>query len=625
MSRPKPKETPRHAPDVSDIFGTVDFALKRHISPHGRVTAVSMMKDEGPYVLEWVAHHLGLGFTDLVVYTNDCSDGTDEMLTRLEELGLAHHRRNTIPEGKKPQPSALKCAQDEPVVCNSDWVMVFDADEFLCVKYGDGTLDDLIDGAHDAGANGIVITWRIFGSNGVQEWSRAPVTEQYLSAAPQTWNKGWGVKTLFKFDPGYWRLGIHRPKIKNKHLETDFPETVHWLNGSGREMETYFKFRGWRSIVRTVGYDWAQVNHYAVKSMDSYAIRKLRGNVNNKKDKYDADYWALQDRNETEDRSALRHRVRRQEILEMLLTDPVLAQLHDCAVSGVERQLAEIKQTPAYDALLDSLKAASTVPITQVVAKPPKPRDSAKIAAQMSEIERKQVQAASDARGSGDQNAHLYVTGRIDLTEPTTAPMFANQDIQLPADARVFSATALRAIEAGKFERNHARCLPDLMNAQDRYLEIGAGVGFLGAILAKRFPHMQITIQEERYPFIVAAARIWKTNGITHPNHRRLLNEPLFRPDDGQHVSSGLTQLIGQTRATILYVNDPRMSAQMIEAALKAQKHQVPERVIVGARAFAGQCDEGGCCDRLADLGYAPATDPPLDAALTLFRRDDTT
>ena len=90
-----------------DIFGTVPFSLKQHVSPHGRVTAVSMMKDEGPFVLEWVAHHLAIGFTDLVVYTNDCSDGTEDMLIRLEELGLVHHRRNDIPEGVRPQPVAI--------------------------------------------------------------------------------------------------------------------------------------------------------------------------------------------------------------------------------------------------------------------------------------------------------------------------------------------------------------------------------------------------------------------------------------------------------------------------------------------------------------------------------------
>jgi hypothetical protein len=96
---------------ASDLWGTAPFDVKRHVSPHGQVTAVSMMKDEGPFVIERVAHHLAIGFTDLVVYTNDCSDGTDDMLVRLEELGLCHHRRNVIPQGIRPQPSALNYAQ----------------------------------------------------------------------------------------------------------------------------------------------------------------------------------------------------------------------------------------------------------------------------------------------------------------------------------------------------------------------------------------------------------------------------------------------------------------------------------------------------------------------------------
>ncbi|MFZ1346925.1 MAG: glycosyltransferase family 2 protein, partial [Tabrizicola sp.] len=38
------------------------------------------MKDEGPTVVEWVAHHLAVGFTEVMVYTNDCTDGTDDLL-----------------------------------------------------------------------------------------------------------------------------------------------------------------------------------------------------------------------------------------------------------------------------------------------------------------------------------------------------------------------------------------------------------------------------------------------------------------------------------------------------------------------------------------------------------------
>ena len=46
---------------------------------------ISTMKDEAPYILEWIAHHRGIGFTDFLIYTNDCSDGTDLLLDRLAQ------------------------------------------------------------------------------------------------------------------------------------------------------------------------------------------------------------------------------------------------------------------------------------------------------------------------------------------------------------------------------------------------------------------------------------------------------------------------------------------------------------------------------------------------------------
>lgn len=612
-------------PVVSDTFGTVDFALKRHVSPHGRVTAVSMMKDEGPFVLEWIAHHLAVGFTDLLVYTNDCTDGTDDMLIRLERLGLAHHRRNDIPEGMRPQPSALKYAQAEPVAQNSDWLLVFDADEFLAIRHGDGTVDGMISSAQQVGANGIVITWRVFGSGGVHQWSRAPVSEQYLYAAPAMWNKGWGVKTLFRFDPDYWNLGIHRPKIKNKHLKTEFPDTVKWLNGSGRPMEDYFKFRGWRSIVRTVGYDWAQMNHYAVKSIDAYAIRKFRGNVNFKKDKYNSDYWALQDRNEVFDDTILRHAERRAAIFETLLSDPVLNRLHFAALERAEARLAEFKATPAYQELVDGLKAASNVPITQVEAKPPQARDPARIAELMSEVEkqrdkRPKSERRNKAHADWGDAGDLYVKGHIHLANDPPMEVFDNRGIRIPADPRIFTPVALQLIANGKFERNSARRLPKMLSPGSSYLEIGAGVGFLPAIIAREQPGVRVTAQEESFALARTAARIWQDNGLAQGPMLTLSDAPLFDPEDSQHQASGLARLIRRTKCNMLCVNDPRIDAEMLAGALDGLAEALPFAIILGARALAGQMQQSRASEVLAGLGFARSEENPLSSALLMQR-----
>jgi len=567
---------------AADGFGTVPFALKRHFSPHGQVTAVSMMKDEGPYVIEWVAHHLAVGFTDLVVYTNDCSDGTDDILIRLETLGLAHHRRNVIPDGLRPQPSALNHAQDEPVVQQSDWVMVFDADEFVSIRYGDGTLDDLIAAARVQEANGIVVTWRIFGSGGVVDWSRRPVTEQYLMAAPASWNKGWGVKTLFTYDPDYWKLGIHRPKIKNRHIDTAFPDTVKWLNGSGRLMEDYFKFRGWRSITRTVGHDWVQLNHYAVKSVDSYAIRKMRGNVNNKKDKYNSDYWALQDRNEDRDDTMLRYTVKRNEIIGLLLSDPELSRLHATAVDRAEARLAALRSTRAYSDLVADLARASAVPIAEIVARPPQPRDKEKIAALMSDVEKRLVSKARAARKAAPREPPETVptgnfrTGALDPTLPWTGEWVDNQGVSLPLDPRLFSEPALRAIARGKFDRGLSRRLPQVMDQGTLVLDVGAGIGFLGLLLTTQRPDLRIVMHEADSGLRDRMAAILMANNRSLDDRLRLIDGPPM-PD----LTASLRALLAAYRPGALCLADPRVTPDVLANSLD---DPVPRQVFLYGR-----------------------------------------
>ena len=543
--------------------------LKKNTSKHGRITAVSMMKDEAPYLLEWFAHHMAVGFTDILVYTNDCSDGTDSMLMRLEELGLGYHRRNVIAEGIKPQPSALKHAQAEPIVQDSDWVLVFDADEFLVVKYGDGTLTDLISAAGEA--DGIVITWRSFGSANVVDWSRKPVTEQYQYAAPELWNKGWGVKTLFKFKPDHWKLGIHRPKMKRKALETDYPDSIHWLNGSGLPMEDYFKYRGWRSIRRTVGYDWVQMNHYAVKSIDAYALRKLRGNVNNKADKYNADYWSLQDRNEVHEPSVLRHAEKRDAILKELLKDEVLSRLHYAALERVEVKLDEIRQTEAYQTLKAGLLEASKVPIHAVAAKPPKARDPAKIAALMSGLEkresdrpkseRRSKQPSKIAQMGGDD---VYVSGKIDLSSDVRFEQVANHDIMLPADPRVFSPNALDQVTKGKFERRDARYILHYISSGDRLLNVGSGLCFIPVFIAKNMPDVTVMAQEERGILAKLGHSIAATNGVADSERLKIVDGPLFFATDAEDFASGLMAYISDFNPSVIRFCTPLITPEII-------------------------------------------------------------
>ncbi|MHC0054956.1 glycosyltransferase family 2 protein [Actibacterium sp. D379-3] len=332
-----------------------------------RYTILSMMKDEGHSLVEWLAYHRHLGFDNICVYTNNCTDGTDEMLIRLEEMGYCRHFENVVPDDKKPQPHALQLASKNDAVLDSDWILTMDADEFLSIKVGDGKIDDLA-AALPADTDAVAITWRFFGSSEITDWNPGLVTEHYTRAAPDDFKKGWGVKTLFR-PYGDLKLGIHRPHIRKAKQQPEKLQKLmeqKWVNGSGVAMPTDFNLSGWRSTKPTLGYDLVEMNHYAVKSYEAYLLRRMRGNVNKKADKYNAAYFAIFDRNEIDAPHAARHAEAVKRIMAEMLADPKLRALQDKAHDFHAAQVARLRATGEYDEWLTSLKEASQTPIDKL-------------------------------------------------------------------------------------------------------------------------------------------------------------------------------------------------------------------------------------------------------------------
>jgi hypothetical protein len=80
-----------------------------------RILAVTTLRNEAPFIVEWVAHMRAIGVTDLLVYTNDCDDGTDALLAVLANHGILHHIIQDVPQGVSPQWQALKAAWWHPL------------------------------------------------------------------------------------------------------------------------------------------------------------------------------------------------------------------------------------------------------------------------------------------------------------------------------------------------------------------------------------------------------------------------------------------------------------------------------------------------------------------------------
>ncbi|MEO1638330.1 MAG: glycosyltransferase family 2 protein [Pseudomonadota bacterium] len=309
---------------------------------------VSTMKDEGPFILEWVAHYQSLGFDHFLIATNDCSDGTDAIIKRLEALGIATHLDNPGPWPKGPQAAAYDLAMAHPKYSDAEWIMVCDADEFLDVRVGDHTIDALFTARPKA--NAFAFCWLLFGHSGIVEFQDHLITAQMTRCThPQMIypHQARGLKTLFRNNGVYRIASTHRPKRPYPNRAKE----LRWVDGDGGPMPG-FNYQGWAFWQTGQGYGdaLARMNHYAVRSIESYLMKRARGDVNttsyhDKLEETGQAYWQLHCWNLQENTNLAERADKLEAFRDRLLSDKELSDLHLAAVSFHMERIRNINET----------------------------------------------------------------------------------------------------------------------------------------------------------------------------------------------------------------------------------------------------------------------------------------
>lgn len=326
------------------------------------------MRNEAAFLLEWLAHHRAVGFTDFLVFSNDCQDGTDTMLDRLDAMGLVTHVRNDGPYAKGGiQFTALKAAADMAPVQQADWILPLDVDEFVNIHTGDHTLPALLAALPDATA--ITLTWRLFGNAGAIRYEDRPVTQTFTRAAPNVLYWPWRAsmfKTLYRNDGTYAKLGVHRPRSPNK----DRLENARWFDGEGRALDRKFATNRIFSPYGRPNHALVQLNHYPLGAMETYVLKADRGRAVHSDHMLDLDYWVERNFSTDDDRTVQRLAPQMQAELDRLKADPQLSDLHQQAVTWRKSRFETLLKREPFRALFGRLlMTPPTRPVSQRAAR----------------------------------------------------------------------------------------------------------------------------------------------------------------------------------------------------------------------------------------------------------------
>lgn len=109
--------------------------------------AILRVKNEGPYLLDWISYYISIGFNNIIIISNDTTDGSKRLLKALARENIIIYRditRMPFKEGESIGSRSIRYARKYALSNDLDWAIVVDADEYLFLKRH-ATIEEFID------------------------------------------------------------------------------------------------------------------------------------------------------------------------------------------------------------------------------------------------------------------------------------------------------------------------------------------------------------------------------------------------------------------------------------------------------------------------------------------------
>jgi len=222
----------------------------------------AIFKNEDAYVLEWLAFHKIVGFSQFLIADNGSTDLTRQILSILQKYEPITLVDYPDQPDVRPQLGAYNLLT-KMCPADIDAIAFIDADEFITPMDGaQSVVPKLTELFSGPGVGGLALNWACFGSAGQRFWEEGLVIERFLR------------RSLAKFPVNQHYKAVVRPANVD-HWATPH----HAVLKSGRYVDVLgndLVCRDGRqdSLSKNVVWSNIRINHYVVKSFEEFVLRK---------------------------------------------------------------------------------------------------------------------------------------------------------------------------------------------------------------------------------------------------------------------------------------------------------------------------------------------------------------
>ncbi len=246
---------------------------KRHFENEVAIGAI--MKDEGPYLKEWLDFHILVGITKFYLYDNGSTDNTRDILKPYIERGIVEY--HWFPGKCMQLPAYLEIINNH--ADDTRWLALIDLDEFLVPVHHE-TVPEFLHTMPQNFAQ-LIVTWVIYGSSGHKTKPDGLLMENYKRHAKNTF----GIKSIVN------------PRLLVEYTCLHQNLVAGWtIDNNGKKLGRTHQ------STNPPAYNNLRLNHYYTKSYEEYMAKFKRGTATGESSEYrNAEKFKLYDRNEVYD------------------------------------------------------------------------------------------------------------------------------------------------------------------------------------------------------------------------------------------------------------------------------------------------------------------------------------